>query len=544
MLLLWGPQGETTHTFGGAELYKTDGFGQNRDSRRATAMGQYEGRVGSRGLYRITATAHTTAYHSAGVLRDDDVSSGKKGFFDTYDFGQGGASSRYMIAGDFETRTGSTFFRNQIFVTLRSMRIRENFTGFLLDPQEPLQSPHGQRGDLLDLDMSSTTIGAKGFARARTEAFGHPQELELGYFARGDQVTNTQQRIEAATSHPYRTENDVEAKIGDIGLYGDANLRATKWISLRGGLRADLFTYDVNDKCAVGSVAHPSRTNPPGDASCLSQQDFGAHREPNQRADAASTALMPRGTLLVGPFDKFTFSASAGRGVRSIDPTYITQDASTPFASVAAYEGAVTWAGSLGNSVELTARSIFFETLVDRDLVFNETAGRNVLGGGTTRTGWVGALRLNGAWFDESANVTLVRSSFDDTHLLVPYVPDVVVRSDTAFFAPLPFKIAGEPVKGALGLGTSYVGRRALPYGQRSDSVFTLDTSASLAWSAYELTLTGTNLFDQKYRLGEYNFASDFRSQGSATLVPARHFAAGTPRAVFVTFGVTLGGEG
>ena len=33
----------------------------------------------------------------------------------------------------------------------RGLRLRENFTGFLLDTQSATQSLHGQRGDLLDL---------------------------------------------------------------------------------------------------------------------------------------------------------------------------------------------------------------------------------------------------------------------------------------------------------------------------------------------------------------------------------------------------------
>ena len=37
MALLWGPPGESTHTFAGVELYRTDGFGPDRDARRATA---------------------------------------------------------------------------------------------------------------------------------------------------------------------------------------------------------------------------------------------------------------------------------------------------------------------------------------------------------------------------------------------------------------------------------------------------------------------------------------------------------------------------
>jgi len=69
---LWGPPGESTHTFGGAELARTSGFGQNRDAERGSAMGQYEGRLGDSGTYRLTAQSYATHFHSAGVLREDD----------------------------------------------------------------------------------------------------------------------------------------------------------------------------------------------------------------------------------------------------------------------------------------------------------------------------------------------------------------------------------------------------------------------------------------------------------------------------------------
>ncbi len=542
MVLLWGPKNASTGTFGGVELYRTDGFGSNRDAQRGTAMGQYEGALGEHGHYRVTATAYSGNYHSAGVLRDDDFRSGRVGFFDTYDYGQGGASSRYSVAGEVETKSEDTTYRAQVFAIQRGMRIRENFTGFLLDVQDPLQNLHSQRGDLLDLDVSETTVGSKGFARHRLRILDQPQEIEFGYFARGDLVSNTQQRIEAANGHPYRLESDNEAKLGDLGAYGDLNLRATNWLALRGGARADIFTFDVLDKCAVQSVAHPSKSNPPGDASCISQEDFGRYREPTQRATTASTAVMPRGSVIVGPFQHFSLSGGYGTGVRSIDPSYITQDVKTPFASIQAYEGGVVYSGRARN-VEINARSIFFETKVDRDLIFSETAGRNVLGNGTTRTGWVGALRLTGEFFDEAANVTLVRSTFDDTHLLVAYVPDVVVRSDTALFAALPWKLSGSPIRGALGSGVTYVGHRALPYGQRSDVIFTIDTSATLAWREFEVGFIATNLLDRRYRLGEYNYASDFHTDSAPTLVPTRHFTAGAPRSLFATLSITLGGN-
>ena len=81
-----GPRDESTHTFGGGELYKTDGFGQNRDAERGSAMGQYEGRARRRAARSGSPRRPTpTSYHSAGVLREDDYPRGRIGFYDTYD---------------------------------------------------------------------------------------------------------------------------------------------------------------------------------------------------------------------------------------------------------------------------------------------------------------------------------------------------------------------------------------------------------------------------------------------------------------------------
>ncbi len=549
LLLAWGPKNESRHTFGAGEIATTDGYGQNRGAQRASAMGQYEGRLGDHGSWRVFAQGYSTHFHSAGVIRQDDYQAHRIGFYDSYSQSQfarqqtaeGGDSSRYSLSADLETKSGDTVLTQQFFVSKRQMRLLENFTGFLLDVQTPLQSVHAQRGDMLDLNVDETMVGAKGAARWQTTALGHKQDLELGYFARGDWTKGTQQRLEANTGAPYATETNVESQLGDLGLYADANLRLLTWLNLRGGVRSDLFTFNVVDNCAVHDVSHPSVANPQLDQSCLTQQDFGRHREADSRASTSSVAVLPRGSILLGPFQHFTFNVSYGKGVRSIDPSYITQDVKTPFASIKAYEGAVVYATDV-KEVAVVARSIFFQTAVDRDLIFNESVGRNVLGNGTTRTGWVGALRLTGSFFDEAANVTFVRSSYDDTHLLVAYVPDVVFRSDTALFTMLPVKIGGEKVKGAIGSGITYVGPRALPFGQRSQDIFTVDASATLSWTHYEVGIIATNLLDHRYRLGEFNYASDFHSQGQPTLVPERHFTAGAPRGIFATLAINFGG--
>ena len=147
------------------------------------------------------------------------------------------------------------------------------------------------------------------------------------------------------------------------------------------------------------------------------------------------------------------------------------------------------------------------------------------------------------AEFDQAASLTLVRSSFDDTNLLVPYVPDLVFRSDTALHADLPVRIRGDKLRGALGSGITYVGRRELPFSERSQRILTVDASATLGLGNVELGVIASNLLDNRYRLSEYNYSSVFQQGGPPTLVASRHFVAGAPRAVFGTLTMTLGGS-
>ncbi len=565
LLMTWAPQTGGPGTFAAVELYQTAGFGANRDGRRGTVMAQYEGRHGAVDL-RLTAQAYLASFHTAGVLRDDDVRQNRIDFFGTYDTRQGEDASRYSLAFELGTRAGSISLRNLVFGIARPLRLRENFTGFLLDTQQPLQSPHGQRGDLIDLNVMEWTVGARGSARLSGVVLKQVQELELGYFARGDFVSSTQQRIEAATGHPYQTDTNLDSRLGDIGLYADANLRFLRWLALRGGVRADVFSYDVNNLCAVpitsGTLDKPDTSMSLGDVSCLSQQDIAAHREPNQRVSSIDTAILPRGSLLVGPFWGFSASGSAGTGVRSIDPDLVKQDGATPFANVNAYEAGLQFNRRFRDSIDLSVRSVFFDTKVDRELVFSQSQGRNALCGGSTRLGTANSLRFTGRFWDLAANLTWLRATFDSNETcsdqtlqtqsgnLVPYVPDLVFRADGAVFGDWPYwksKLKNHALRGALGVGVTYVGPRPLPYGQRSDTIATLDANASIGWWFIDLSITTQNLIDTRYRLGEYNYASYFPLPGNQqpfpSLVPVRHFTAGAPRTVFFSIALNYGGN-
>src|SRR5207237_1411430 len=163
---------------------------------------------------------------------------------------------------------------------------------------------------------------------------------------------------EAATGHPYHTDANLESRLGDIGLYADLSLRFLRWLALRGGLRGDVFTYDVNNLCAVQSVEHPSSTHPPGDASCSSQQNFGAYRARN-------------------------------------------------------------------------------------------------------RVGCARSARLSVPFYGQNANLTYVNAMFHDARLLIPYVPDLVLRGHGAVFGDLPWskeKLNHHALRAAFAAGLTYVG--------------------------------------------------------------------------------------
>ena len=546
LLLVWGRGEPNNETFAAVELYETRGWGEARSGNRANAMAQVAGETGAH-HYRFLATGYIASFHSAGVLREDDLLAGRS-FFSSYDPRQGEDLSRFSLSGELRSRFGSLSLVNQAFLIGRPIRFRENFTGFLLDHQTDLQRLHPQRGDLIDASSTELTLGARGSGRVSGEFLGQAQIFEAGYFLRSDFVSSQQARIGAGTNHPYKIDADLDSRLGDIGLYFDFNLRPLWFLALRGGMRGDLFTFDVKDNCPVQSVLHPSLSNPQVDTSCLSQEEMGVHRESFQRSSSVGLAYLPRGSILLGPFWGLTGSASYGRGVRSIDPIYVGSDLRTPFATAKEIEAGVTFDRRLG-SADLALRSVWFRTTVDKELIFSETAGRNVInsqGGGTTRVGSASTARVRGGFYDLAANFTYLQAIFDDSHLLIPYIPDRVFRFDGALFGELfasQVRPLGYPFRGIVATGVTYVGHRPLPFGERSNAIFTVDLSASIGWRMIDIGLSATNLFDRRYRLGEYNYVSDFHSNPNLpTLLPARHFSAGAPRALFLNVSLTLGG--
>ena len=316
-------------------------------------------------------------------------------------------------------------------------------------------------------------------------------------------VDNVQNLVARATQVPYATNASLSGVLGDFALYADASLKPVSWVTLRGGVREELFTYDVEDHCLSATPACDEEPLPTG----------------NPRTSLANSAFLPRASLLLGAFDGFTFTGSYGRGVRSLAIDEVATVPAPSLATISSYEGGVSYAQTT-RAGTLSLSSVFYGTQISRDEIFDPSVGRTVDTGATTRTGWTGAGRFTGRFFDELANVARRRgASSTGPDEPIPYVPHVMARSDTALFGDLPWAIDQHPVRASFGPAVTYVGTRSLPYGQRATRTFSSMPRLKFDWRAFELSLIATNLLDTRYRLSEFTFVSDFHTQSSPSLL-------------------------
>ena len=119
-------------------------------------------------------------------------------------------------------------------------------------------------------------------------------------------------------------------------------------------------------------------------------------------------------------------------------------------------------------------------------------------------------------------------------------MPPLVARLDLGASPTLLDDFSGHALEARLGLGGSWLSPRPLPYGESSRAVSLLDASASLGWGALSLTLEAFNVLAERHAASELNFPSSWDPDAPRSRTPARHFAAGPPRALMLTLGVSL----
>ncbi|MBZ5711553.1 TonB-dependent receptor domain-containing protein [Nannocystis pusilla] len=532
-LVLWAPKGQDDETFAAATVRRTRGFGMNRGGLSGMAMGQFAFAAGGwRGKVHVAAYAARAGL--AGVLRRDDVAAGVVGFHDSYGDpsanSQSASAARGHLALDLERRgERGAVTRMAVWTALVDFHSRENFTGYT---QRGVVMPEWVgRGDLIE--QQNRDFGGGMRLSHRTGAWRPARwfqaALEVGASARIHNVQQAQNLLQAPQNETWDRRVDATVLASDVGMYGDLDLRFGKRVRLRGGGRADVLHYDIDDR--LGNFIAPYQI----------ESHLVGHRR-----TATGVAAGPRASLEVAPVPWVSLFAAYGQGYRSPQARQLDEGERAPFAKVHSTEGGVRmspWGGRL----QLSAAG--FATFLSQDLAFDPEEGRLEKVGPTRRAG--AAVQLIARplpWLVAAGSVTYVHAVLRAPPpataenpsppyvpgQLLPYVPPVVVRADVGVDKDL-VELKGRPLGLRVGLGYSYLSPRPLPYGQFADPVHLLDASAAVRWSVVEVGVEAFNLLARRWAATEYNFVSDWGTRPVPSLLPARHFAAGPPLSVMGT---------
>jgi len=500
-LLAYHPKGTSDGNFGAFEFGSTDGFGPSRAARHGSAIVQAEHQFESFSA-RLMLSTYAGRFDSAGVLRLDDIERGAVDRFATYDPKQNGYSSRTQVVAEVgnarNTAEGKPLdmWQASTFLVLRDFQLRSNFTGTLTS----------REGDSIQQLNGATTVGGRAAYRRTLPLLSDHDTLEAGVYLRADDIEQSQHRLSLVDDRitDDKTRVGVQAKVGavDAAGYLDAALHPIRRVTLRGGLRMDSLAYRAEDSSAAGGQARASQGG----------------------------QLSKRGTLEVRLARGLSALASYGEGFRSPQARSLSEGETTPFTRVVSFEGGLRYQETQRFQAAVAA----FRTTLSDDLVFDQSTARNERVPGTHRTGVTANLKAQpNDWFVSNTSFTYSHAVFAASDLtyrageLLPYVPQIVVRTDVAL-TPQLGHLAGYPVQSHFGVGLTYLGRRPLPYSEMGHDVFLTDASASVRLGPVRSELSVFNLLGADWYDGEFVYASRFG--GAASLVPARHVSVGAPR--------------
>ncbi|MCY1018465.1 TonB-dependent receptor domain-containing protein [Pyxidicoccus sp. MSG2] len=502
--------GDDEGTFAAVELGEGNGYGAQRGYGRASLLAQATTKLGDGLMVRALGGSYVTRFDSPGVVREDDLLAGRSTFFSPSTTRQGGTVTRHQLLLGFELpRTGKGRTKLEVFGILSDVRLRNNFTGYRVD----------DRGDGLEQTNDGTTLGARAEHRRNVTAFGRPVALELGLGARRDGVEQTQRRYRESDGTFFSDEVDARITQTDVWGWAEARMALGHW-ALRLGGRADALGVEVFDALAFSDPRFY-------DGRGYARSAFGMHLGAKAGVEYA----------LGDDPDTWRLFASYGDGFRSPQARSLAEGERTPFVSVKGAE-----LGARRDGEHWAAQVSLFGSQVANDFFFDHAVGSTVYTGETLRSGVSAAVQARPVrGLVTALSATVAHAYVTATDTLLPYFAPLVARADVGWERPVTWAwLGGTNATFSVGTGLTFLGPRPLPFDERSRTVFLADAYTAVRRGELGLRLEVKNLLDARWRDGEFVYSSRFAPESVPSLVPARHFTAGSPRMASLTLEVHL----
>jgi len=302
-ILMFSPTKDKIRTLFAGEGYYTNGPFLN-DNRyfRANLLGKVTTNFTSRDEFSFTATLHNAQWNASGEIPLRALDDGSLDRFGAIDPSEGGKTLRTTgkLNYHYDTLSGGQFFANA-YAQYYKFNLYTNFTYFLNDPVN---------GDGIQQSDTRAIFGGDVGYRQRAEIIGMPTIGTMGFQVRVDDIharLGTQ-----VTRNPLGTTTDSDILEASYAPYLKAEVQPLPWMRVTGGLRTEMFTFNVQNRCS----------------DCVEQ--------PAGRA--TSTIVLPKANLILGPWFRTEFFANYGEGYHSNDARTAVTPGSSPLARARTYE--------------------------------------------------------------------------------------------------------------------------------------------------------------------------------------------------------------
>ncbi|NUO79468.1 TonB-dependent receptor [candidate division KSB1 bacterium] len=521
-------QSEHNNAYLAAQFYKTDGpVTSPQDFRRLNLFGKFHTHLSENTKLAFDISSFSTAWNASGQIPERAIAQGLINRFGSLDDLEGGTTGRQNLNMIYSSHgADNSDFQIQTYTTQYNFKLFSNFTFFLDDPVN---------GDMIEQTDSRRILGLNGryrfyhnlglgVASATLGAGYRADDIEVSLWKSPDRV-----RLSPLV--------DTEIFERNLFMWAQEDLTFSSLVRLQLGVRADYFTFNVEDR--LEGVAGASLPH----ASGYSQE----------------TIVSPKANLIVTPARTLDVFVNFGTGFHSNDARDVVinqrvADLSRRFARNGLSEaqiadtlvalnfgpsqrGAEILPRAVGGEVGLRTRCserVHFGAAawaldLEREFVYVGDAGTTELSGKTRRLGIDVETRLGlASWLWADADVTLSKGIARDEPKHANEIPlaprftstgGLTARSRNGFDASLRYRHVGErPANEANTV-------RAKGY-----TVF--DLSGDYQIGKYKLNLVVENLFDVDWNEAQFDTESRLRNESEP--VSELHFTPGNPRNVRV----------
>lgn len=492
LLVSYSPQ--QGDQFVAAELMHDRGFGVGRGSERAIVLArQVLLERPSTGRLSLLVIGQLTRFGLPGLIRAADYEAGRIEFWGAHDPGEG-QGHRSLLALHWQLDRATQRVRVAAWTGHRRLELRENFTGFLEQPE---------LGDRRVQRQHTLPFGLRVDHRV---ALARRLDLVSGIGLRGDRFEQSEERVDFDGNRPFERTRDVAALQADAWAQLGVRWLIRPALELAAGVRGDLFAVDVDDR----------------NAESLGEDTHGG---------GLTWALSPRTHLRWSALRRLELFAAYGRGFRppearaftSYEPERfgVSDDRETPgrprTTSSDAGELGLRW--TIDPRVQL--RMAAFATYLASESIYDHVSRTNLQLSATRRLG--AALDIVAqpwSWLGFAGSLTYVDARFVVSRNPVPLAPPLV-GSVRAWLA--------HPVGARAGLMLIGWSPRPLPYGARGSGLARLDATFGWQLERVAVNVAIENVLGLKLREGEYYFASNWQAGTSGSQLPSLHFAPGPP---------------